>query len=203
MHRINETLILMLTVKFIESENGVCFPERKENKCCARYYLQEGNCFPCNGSIGHHCSLSCLRGHCGIQCSRRCPCDDCDSQTCVCSYSQKSHDDSSAASTRFEYEFVGLIVLGIPLAAFICWIYKRKKRPLEVDCSDLTEETYVEYDMIRESQLILYDDDDDDDDDDDLKRHTVQPCDNVDKQRRLSLDDNSEGGFYNELRYNS
>lgn len=145
----------------------------------------------------------------------QCVCDDCDSQTCVCSGnlleekiyfitdSQKSHDDSSAASTRFEYEFVGLIVLGIPLAAFICWIYKRKKRPLEVDCSDLTEETYVEYDMIRESQFILDDDDNDDDDDDDLKRHTVQPCDNVDKQRRLSLDDNSEGGFYNKLRYNS
>lgn len=52
--------------------------------------------------------------------------------------------------------------------------------------------------MIRESQLIL-----DDDDDDELKRHTAQQCDNVVKQRRLSLDDNSEGGFYNELRYNS
>lgn len=53
--------------------------------------------------------------------------------------------------------------------------------------------------MIRESRLIL-----DDDDDDDLKIHTVQPCDNVDKQRRLSfLDDNSQDGFYDGLRYNS
>lgn len=54
--------------------------------------------------------------------------------------------------------------------------------------------------MIRESRLIL---DNDDDDDDDLKIHTVQPCDNVDKQRRLSLDDNSQDGFYDGLRYNS
>lgn len=54
--------------------------------------------------------------------------------------------------------------------------------------------------MIRESQLIL---DDDDDGDDELKRHTAQPCDNVVKQRRLSFDDYSEGGVYNELRYNS
>lgn len=54
--------------------------------------------------------------------------------------------------------------------------------------------------MIRESRLIL----DNDDDDDDLKIHTVQPCDNVDKQRRLSfLDDNSQDGFYDGLRYNS
>lgn len=53
--------------------------------------------------------------------------------------------------------------------------------------------------MIRESRLIL-----DNDDDDDLKIHTVQPCDNVDKQRRLSfLDDNSQDGFYDGLRYNS
>lgn len=66
--------------------------------------------------------------------------------------------------------------------------------------TDLTEETYVEYDMIRESQLIL---DDDDDGVDELKRHTAQPCDNVVKQRRLSFDDYSEGGVYNELRYNS
>lgn len=52
--------------------------------------------------------------------------------------------------------------------------------------------------MIRESRLIL---DNDDGDDDDLKIHTVQPCDNVDK--RLSLDDNSQDGFYDGLRYNS
>lgn len=52
--------------------------------------------------------------------------------------------------------------------------------------------------MIRESRLIL-----DNDDDDDLKIHTVQPCDNVDKQRRLSLDDNSQDGFYDGLQYNS
>ncbi|XP_078338778.1 uncharacterized protein LOC144626990 [Crassostrea virginica] len=196
---------------YCAEREGVCHPERKTKKCCVDFYQRGNNCFPCNGSVGLHCSSPCMVGFCGEQCQTKCPCDgaDCDSHTCSCTVASNASRSNDFPQTTPDHlsSIFGVVfpVLFLSMAFFVLWISKRKRAQMEnedekeigppgnAELASLTIDPEVDYAVIRESQVI----DIADDYGDDNRTHTTYSLYGLDAEGGPE----SETHFYNVLRH--